>query len=143
MKVTVEQYNKWKVAMGQNFVPRIDYDGSKEAIQDVAIEGTNNFVRIRLYFMPERETVTNEHGVSYSRRTGRHIPAANVTKLVPGYTPGVFRSFGLGKTVKIGEPCNRQMFNTLIKLTHTVNLKELIKKGLDEPESVEESKPIV
>lgn len=143
MKVTVEQYNKWKDAMGQNFFPRIHSDGTKEAIQDVAIEGTKNYVRIRLYFMPEYETVKNEYGVSYNQRTGRHIPVANINKLVPGHLPGLFSSFGLGKTVKIGEPCNRQMFNTLIKLTHTVNLKELVEKGLDEPESLEESKQIM
>lgn len=143
MRPTVEQYNKWKAEMGQNFFPHIHYDGTKEALQDVRIKGSKNFIRIHLCFMPEFESVTNEYGVSYNRRTGRHIPTAHIAKYVPGHIPGLFNSFGMGKNVKIGEPCNRQTFKTLIKLTHTVNLKELVEKGLGEPESLEESKQIV
>lgn len=145
MKISMESIKKWNAKMGQGFTTDINHLvtwNEKRPHLVVDIEGSDAQVEICLAYYDEYERITNEYGCSYNRPTGRYIPTAHVQKWRPTGS-GMMQSFGLGKTVNIGEPCEKRMFSKLQNLTHTVDVKQLVKLGLDEPNTLEESKPII
>lgn len=139
--VTRAQVEKWNAKMGQDFhldVRHYVLFGEKDCVLNVA-QDDGGYIEVRLTYCPEHErrlTICGkseyEKGVPFDQcnghnvETGRHIPVAWVSRYHKGNIPGVYTSYGLGKYRKIGEPSEKKMFSTLQKLTHTVNVAELL-----------------
>lgn len=144
MKFTKAQVAKWNSKMGQGFrtdLNRLVMWGEKQPHLMTKVDETT-ILELTLYYQNEYETVTNEYGCTYKKPTGKVVPVINVRKWVDKGT-GMLHGYGLGKTFKVGEPCEKKMFSTLQKLTHTVDVNKYLGVAMLEPKSNEEAKPII
>lgn len=139
--VTRVQVEKWNAKMGQDFhldVRHYVLFGEKDCILQVD-QDDGGYIEVRLTYCPEYERKLTMYGKSehergvpfeqcngYNVETGRHIPTAWVQRYHKAETPGLYASFGFGKQKEIGEPSEKKMFSTLQKLTHIVNVEELL-----------------
>lgn len=144
MKFTKEQVEKWNSKMGQGFktdLNRLAMWGEKQPHLMTKVDETT-ILELTLYYQSEYETVTNEYGCTYKKPTGKVVPVINVRKWIDKGT-GMLHGYGLGKTFKVGEPCEKKMFSTLQKLTHTVDVNKYLGVAMLEPKSNDEAKPII
>lgn len=126
--------------------------GEKTAVKRVSLGG-NAYACIKLMYTDEYENkltfagqqaydrgVPFEQCNSYRVRTGRVIPCVHISK---EFDDGAFRtSYGLGKWVEIGPAQDKKLFSTLQKLSSKVNIDYFVALANDEPNTIEESKPI-
>ena len=153
--ITAKQIESANAKLCNGFALDVNYyiiHGEKTAVKRIPLGG-NAFACLKLMYMPEYEwklTVSGrsqfEKGTPYEQcngyrtETGRQIPCVHVSK---EFEEGSFRkSFGLGKWVNIGEPQGKKLFSTLQKLSAKVNDEYFIAIANDEPNTLEESKPL-
>lgn len=144
MKITKAQVEKWNSKMGQGFrtnLNRLAMWGEKQPHLMVKVDETT-ILELALYYEYEYKAVTNEYGCTFNRPTGKHIPVINVRKWIDEGT-GMLHGYGIGKTFKVGEPCEKKMFSTLQKLTHTIDVNKYLGLAMLEPKSNDEAKPII
>ena len=145
MKVTNAQIEKWNSKMGQGFrtdINRLLTWGEKQAHLMLKQEDGKTYLELTLYYEPQYKSVANEYGCTYNVPTGKYIPVVNARKWIDKGT-GMLHGYGLGKTFDVGEPCDKKMFSTLQKLTHTIDIHKYLNWAQLEPESNEEAKPVV
>ena len=144
MKFTKEQVAKWNSKMGQGFrtdLNRLAMWGEKQPHLMTKVNETT-ILELTLYYQDEYKTVTSEYGCTYNRPTGKHIPVINVRKWIDEGT-GMLHGYGIGKTFEVGEACEKKMFSTLQKLTHTIDVNKYLGLAMLEPGSNDEAKPII
>ena len=144
MKFTKEQVAKWNSKMGQGFrtdLNRLMMWGEKQPHLMTKVNETT-ILELTLYYKDEYKAVTSEYGCTYNRPTGKHIPVINVRKWIDEGT-GMLHGYGIGKTFEVGEACDKKMFSTLQKLTHTVDVNKYLGLAMQEPGSNDEAKPII
>lgn len=127
--------------------------GEKTAVKRVPLGG-NAFACLKLMYMPEYEWKLTSYGKDqfsrgvpyekcngYRMETGRQIPCVHVSKELKD---GEFvKSFVLGEWIEIGEPQDKKLFSTLQKLSAKINDDYFIAIANDEPNTLEDSKPIL
>lgn len=153
--ITKKQVESANAKLSNGFTLDVWYymtHGEKTAVKRVPLGG-NAFACLHLMYTDEYERKLTfagqqafDRGVpfdecnSYRVRTGRVIPCVHVSK---EFDEGAFRtSYGLGKWVEIGEAQDKKLFSTLQKLSAKVNEAYFVALANDEPNSVEESKPL-
>lgn len=154
--ITKKQIESANAKLSNGFVLDVWYyvtHGEKTAVKRVPL-GENAFACIKLMYTDEYERkltlagqdafgrgVPFEQCNSYQVRTGRVIPCVHIFK---EFKDGDFmKSFGLGKWVEIGEPQDKKLFSTLQKLSAKINDDYFIAIANDEPNTLEDSKPIL
>lgn len=145
MKFTKEQVEKWNSKMGQGFktdLNRLMMWGEKQPHLMTKQEDGKTYLELTLYYQDEYKTVTNEYGCTFNRPTGKHIPVINVRKWIDEGT-GMLHGYGIGKTFEVGEACEKKMFSTLQKLTHTIDVNKYLGLAMLEPGSNDEAKSII
>ncbi len=129
-KLTREQYNKWNAQAKNGFHLDLEYFltwNEKTLIKDIAQEG-GGYIRFKLYYMPEYETITNEWGCKYNRRTGRQVPTMRIERLKPCRTEGMYQVLTLKDDVQMGEPEKTMKYSTLCKISGEINTEEEMEK---------------
>lgn len=129
-KLTREQYKKWNAQAKNGFQFDLQYFltwNEKTLIKNIPQED-GSIIQFKLWYMPEYETVTNEHGCTWNQRTGRQIPMMKIEKLVPGKTEGIYIVHTLRDNKQMGEAEKTLKFATLCKISEKVNTDEELKE---------------
>lgn len=128
-RLTREQYNKWNEQAKNGFQFDIQYYvmwSEKTLIKNVPQED-GSIIQFKLWYIPEYETKTNEHGCKWNVKTGRQIPMMRIERLVPGNTEGVYLVHTVRDDRPMGEPEKTLKYSTLCKISGEVNTDEELK----------------
>lgn len=121
-------YEKWTAQAANGFkFDSYNYIlwGEKELIRYID-NGDGTKTRYRLQYAHEYETITNNYGCRYNRETGRYIPELTISKMTPTTTEGCW-NIGQPARYTIGEPQTKRNYNTLCKLSATINIDDYSK----------------
>lgn len=135
--MTKKQYEAANAKLKNGFTLDLFYymtHGEKTAVKRVPI-GENTFACLQLMYFPEYERVNG-----YRRQTGKQVPVCHVSKEIQDGS--IYKSFGLGRWVKIGDPQNRMLFSVLQKLSGTIDEELLVSIAMGEPDTIEKSKAL-
>lgn len=123
MKLTKKQYITW-TAQVQKFARGWEFDaniyvvwGEKTIVRETAA-ANGEYIQEKIRYREEYETITNEHNVTYNRRTGRYIPVLIVNRLYP-LPSGCYRVIEEERR-DIGEAQETKKYNVLCKAAAAV-----------------------
>lgn len=136
-KITQQQIENANKKLANNFKLDVFHylvNGEKTAINRIQIND-NEYATLRLEFYPEYEECNG-----YRMQTGRQFPCCHICKEIKDGE--YFKSYGLGKWVKLGDAQDKKLFSLLQKLSNTVDIDTMIKIAEEEPNTMEESKPL-
>lgn len=137
--ITKAQVEKMNNQLGQGFEFDLWYFITHNEKTATMHKPINNKCNAVLQLMWEEE-YTREGG--YPRYTGMVYPIVHISKEFP--KDGMAVSYGLGKVVRIGtETYKRRSFKVLADISKNYDFSEALKLAGLEPESVEESKPVI
>lgn len=128
-KLTREQYNKWNAQAKNGFTLDLEYFlnwGEKTLIKDVPMDG-GGYMRFKLWYTPEYETITNQYGCKWNKRTGRHLPMMRIERLRPCSTEGMYQVLTVKDDTQMGEAEKAMKYATLCKISETINTDEELK----------------
>lgn len=129
-KITREQLKKWNEQAKNGFKLDLEYFlvwNEKTLVKNIKQED-GTIIQFKLWYVPEYETITNEHGCKWNQRTGRNIPMMKIDKLVPGRTEGVYIVNSVKDNMQIGEPEKTLKYSTLCKLSGEIDTDAELEK---------------
>lgn len=126
-KVTREQLNKWNEGAGNGFkvdLQMLMFHGEK-VLEYVGEERAD-----KTHFVVSMRFVDEAIGKGWmAKRTGKQLLTVKVARYIPITDDGLCQvDFGVYEEV-IGEPQNRKMFSYMQKMSHKVNLAEILEKA--------------
>lgn len=132
-RITREQYNKWNAQAQNGFSFDLAYfmtwNDKRLTKQVPADDGC--YYKVDITYTAEFEKITNEHGVSYNRETGRQVPTVWLSFWKPSTVSGCYSSWGLGIHRAIGEPQPKKNYKTLCSLSGSIDTDKLIQELTD------------
>lgn len=138
-KITEKQISDMNKKLGGGFAFDFWYFMTHNEKTATMREPINDKCNAVLQLMWEEE-FTRECG--YPHYTGMVYPIVHISKEFP--RNGMAVSYGLGKTVRIGtETYKRRIFKVLAEISKNHDFTEELRLAGMEPESLEESKPII
>ena len=129
-RITREQYNKWNSQAQNGFTLDLEYYlnwGEKTLIKDIPMED-GGYIRFKLWYTDEYETITNEYGCKRNKRTGKHIPMMRIEKLKPCSTAGMYQILTVKDDMQMGESEKMMKYSVLCKISREINTDEELKK---------------
>lgn len=129
-KITREQYMKWNEQAKKGFRFDLEYFltwGEKTLIKDIK-QNDGTIIRFNIYYMPEYETIINDYGCKWNKRTGKQIPSLRVDKLLPCSTKGMFQVITVKECEKVGDPQKNKNYSVLCKISERIKTEELLKE---------------
>lgn len=137
--ITKAQVEKMNKQLGQGFEFDLWYFITHNEKTATMHKPINDNCNAALQLMWEEE-FTREG--NYPHYTGMVYPIVHISKEFP--KNGMAVSYGLGKVVRIGtETYKRRSFKVLADISKNYDFSEALKLAGLEPESVEESKPVI
>ncbi len=125
-RITREQYNKWNAQAKNGFTLDLEYFlnwGEKTLTKDIPQEG-GGYIRFRLWYTAEYETITNQYGCKWNQRTGRHLPMMRIEKLVPCSTKGMYQVLTVKDDTQMGEAEKTMKYSTLCKISGEIDTEK-------------------
>lgn len=124
-KLTREQANRWNAQAKNGFTFDIEhYVIWNEKGLKKRVPTETGFTQFKLGYNDEIETVTNEYGCKYNRRTGRYVPTLHISEWKPTHTEGVYSSDGLGQFIPVGAPQDKKNYKVLCDISATINVDD-------------------
>ena len=129
-KLTKEQFDKWsaKASNGFTFNVKKYVCWGEKGLEKIIQLGDGRVVEFEIGYSDEYAKVTNEHSVSYNRRTGRKIPVLDINILVPSSTKGVYRVHHFKSDIVVGETQDKNNFNVLCQCSKYVDTDMYMKE---------------
>ncbi len=128
-RITREQYNKWNGQAKNGFTFDLEYYlnwGEKTLIKDIPMED-GGYIRFKLWYTDEYETITNEYGCKWNKRTGKHLPMMKIEKLRLCSTSKMYQVITIKDNIQMGEAEKTMKYSTLCKISGAVDTEKELK----------------